>query len=209
MPRPGVTIEDVIGAASKLREKGRPITTVLVRQTLERGSYNTISNHLRELGAKSRAKCAKTPVMPEKLRAKLAALASDTWQLIYKDLSGTTVMLEAQYDVRVRVLSEQLTKERKRLKQLEVDLCTAQVQLSACNLRATSLEHEMTLLRERLSVEQALLKRSERERESLIAHLASTSRKPPMSPKVNGAAQGITLQREDDDKKAGGTPRQH
>jgi hypothetical protein len=147
--------------------------------------------------------------MPEKLRVQLAALASDTWQLIYKDLSGTTVMLEAQYDVRVRVLSEQLTKERKRLKQLEVDLCTSQVQLSACNLRATSLEHEMTLLRERLSVEQALLKRSERERESLIAHLASTPRKPPMSPKVNGAARGITLQREEDGKKAGGTPRQH
>ena len=209
MPRPGVTKEEVIAAVSKLREKGRPITTRLIRLSIGRGSYKTISRYLCELGAKNPAKCAKTPDMPETMRVQLATLASDMWQSINKELSSTTVMLKAQCDVRVHALTEKLLQERKVHRQIDVDLCTTQTQLTASNLRATRAEHELALLRERLSVEQALLCRSEHERASLIALLASGKRPPPPPRKVNGSARDIAVRHDATGIKPGRTRRQH
>jgi hypothetical protein len=209
MPRAGVTKDEVIAAVSALRAQGRPISTRLLRLTIGRGSYKTISRYLCELGAKSPEKGEKTPDMPETLRVQFATLASDMWQSINKELSATTARLEAQCEVRVHVLTEKLLQERKVHRQIDVDLCTTQTQLSASNLRATRAEQELALLRERLSVEQALLSRSERERASLIAHLASGKRPPHQPRKLNGTAQDIAVRRDATDMKSGRPRRQH
>jgi hypothetical protein len=67
----------------------------------------------------------------------------------------------------------------------------------------------LALLRERLSVEQALLCRSEHERASLIALLASGKRPPPPPRKVNGSARDIAVRHDATGIKPGRTRRQH
>ena len=48
--RPGIGLEDVLGAAESLRQQGRVVGPTNVRLQLGRGSYATITRFLRELG---------------------------------------------------------------------------------------------------------------------------------------------------------------
>ncbi len=48
--RPGLTLQDVQGACERLQAQGRPIGPTTVRLELSRGSYETITRHLRALG---------------------------------------------------------------------------------------------------------------------------------------------------------------
>lgn len=47
--RPGISLDDVMQAAERLRKQGRKVGPVNVRLELGRGSYETIQKHLRRL----------------------------------------------------------------------------------------------------------------------------------------------------------------
>lgn len=54
--RPGVTLEDVRQACDRLKEQGRAIGPTNIRLELGRGSFQTITKHLRVLEQSTRPK---------------------------------------------------------------------------------------------------------------------------------------------------------
>lgn len=48
--RPGLSIQDVQAACERLQAQGRPVGPTTVRLETGRGSYETITRHLRALG---------------------------------------------------------------------------------------------------------------------------------------------------------------
>lgn len=48
--RPGLTLEDVRAACTRLVQEGRHVSLLNVRYELGRGSYSTIQKHLQDLG---------------------------------------------------------------------------------------------------------------------------------------------------------------
>jgi len=179
MPRPGISRDDVASAVAALRTQGKPTTTRVVRLELGRGSYATIGRFLEELGAKSEANPPEMPVMPEDLQAELAESVFRMWRAMSKATAEKEAKAGLQHAQRVRALTAEIGRERETRKRLERELSSALTDRAAFKARKEALELEQAGLRERLAVEQALLRRSERQCEALVARLRPGGAAPP------------------------------
>lgn len=194
MPRPGITKQEVASAVIALRTEGQPTTTRSVRLQLGRGSYGTIARYLEELRAKSEANPAELPAMPEELQAALAEAVFGMWQAMSRLAATKEAQARLQFEQRIRTLATEISREREARQRLERELASALEDRSSFKARNEALELEQAGLRERLAVEQALLRRSERECEALIARMrgdgALLSAPAPRAKKVRQACRG-------------------
>ena len=173
MARKGISKENVARAVMALRAKGRPITTRVVRLELENhGSYGTIGRFLEELGAKSKATPPAMPALPEGLQKEFANAVFSMWQASSDIAAKRVGEIETQCERRVHALSIQLTKERELRERLEVELCSASADLSACKQREHLLTEEALMLRAELRIQKALHQRVERDRDTMLKQLA-------------------------------------
>jgi len=171
MARPGVTKEQVRDAVAALRAQGRPTSTRVVRLELRRGSYATIGKYLEELGAKSGSRPPELPEIPEDVQMRLAEGVYSMWLAMSKVAAAKAADLGIQCEQRVRTMTEQLNRERATRQRLERELSTAVSDRAGFKGRSETLELEKAGLRERLAVQQALVRQGEREREGLLRRL--------------------------------------
>jgi len=173
MARKGISKENVARAVMALRAKGRPITTRVVRLELENhGSYGTIGRFLEELGAKSKATPPAMPALPEGLQKEFANAVFSMWQASSDIAAKRVGEIETECEQRVHTLSIQLTKERELRERLEVELCSASADLSACKQREHLFKEEAMMLRQELRIQKALHQRAERDRDTMLKQLA-------------------------------------
>lgn len=177
MGRPGTRKEQVADAAFALRAAGKPTTTRAVRLELGTGSNTTIGRFLDELGAKSGAKPSVLPSVPQKLQRQFANALYNIWEASSKAAAERSDATEAQCAERIRALSRQLELEREDRKRSDTAVCSAQTALSESKHREHLLKEEVSMLREALGIEKALHQRAERERNGMLQHFASRSRK--------------------------------
>lgn len=177
-------------AISSLRAKGRPTTTRVVRLELkDKGSYSTISKFLDEMGAKSDGTVAQLAEMPEEVQRRIADCVLSMWQTACKAGAVGTATLRAQFDARVRTVSAKLISEQAARKRVEGELCAAVSELRIVRCDRHVREETVRTLREQLSVEHALLERSEREcnqMRKLLGPLAASASKRPARGSVAG-----------------------
>ena len=188
--RIGVTKEQVGYAVSKLRAEGHPTTTRVVRLELKnKGSYSTISRLLDELGAKSIGNVAQLAEMPQEVQQRMADCVLSMWQSALKSGAAAAAKLSVQCDARVRAVSTKFVNERAARKRVEGELCAAEGDLRTVRSTRHVLEETVRMLREQLSVERALLERSELEcsqMRTLLGPLAASAAKGPARGSVAG-----------------------
>ncbi len=188
--RIGVTKEQVGEAVSKLRAEGHPTTTRVVRLELKnKGSYSTISRLLDELGAKSYGNVAQIDEMPPDVQQRMADCVLSMWQSALKSGAAAAAKLGVQCDARVRAVSTKFVNERTARKRVEGELCAAEGELRTVRSTRHVLEETVRMLREQLSVERALLERSELEcsqMRTLLGPLAASASTGPARGSVAG-----------------------
>jgi hypothetical protein len=188
--RIGVTNDAVRDAVSALRAKGHPTSTRVVRLQLKNtGSYSTISRILDEMGAKSIGNVAQLAEMPQEVQQRLADCVLSMWQTACKAGAAGAGKLKMQFDARVRTVSAKLVKERAARQRVESELCVAEGELRTVRSNRHVLEETVRTLREQLSVEKALLERSEREcnqMRKLLGPLAPSASRVPARGSVAG-----------------------
>ncbi len=179
MSRPGITKADVARAVQKLHETGHPTTTRVVRIELGRGSHGTISQFLKELQAKSAARPAQLPELPDDIQRKFADAVYGVWEASTGHAVKRVTEVQAQCEQRIRTLSADLTRERQLRERLEAELSSASTDLASCKHRAHLLEEELSMLRTELRIQKELQRRAERDRDLMLRKLGSAAQVTP------------------------------
>lgn len=191
--RRGVNKDGVAEAISSLRAKGLPTTTRVVRLELKnKGSYTTISRILDEMCAKSDATVSLLAEMPVEVQQQMADCVLSMWHAALKAGAAGTARLRAQFDARVRTVSTKLISEQAARKRVEGELCVSEGELRTVRSNRHVLEETVRSLREQLSVEHALLERSEREcnqMRKLLGPVAPSASKGPARSSIAGRSR--------------------
>lgn len=194
MARPGITKSEVAEAVTALRAQGKPASTRAVRLELGRGSYATIGQCLEELGAKSSGRPPGLPEIPEAVQRRISASTHSMWEAMASIAQTERSALQKHYEQRLHNIGTQLALEKSTRKRVESDLSRALTQASAFKSKSEALELEIAGTKERLAVAQALLDRSERERDRLLARLEPANCRP-LAAERHGALPSTTAER--------------